>query len=179
MGAVWTIKNKDWIEHPSFGVGRVSEDRGDRLDIHFIDSGSKTILKTANLKSALSPGPDFKFPREKNRSRTAPKAKMQVHASFADFVNSAVIPHQGAHPQWERLDGWDQEPSKAHEGNRDIFGRFQHAGKTWKVHADTRLAPLMEAYIKQDADPFNRPRLMECSCSGGVLTQEGEPTHAT
>ena len=63
-------KPKDWIEHSAFGVGRVSEDRGDRLDVEFINSGVKTILKTAELKPALSPSPDFKFPREKNKSRT-------------------------------------------------------------------------------------------------------------
>lgn len=48
-------KANDWIEHATFGLGRVSEDRGDRLDIQFINSGAKTILKTAELKPALSP----------------------------------------------------------------------------------------------------------------------------
>jgi hypothetical protein len=67
---------KDWIEHPAFGLGRVSEDRGDRLDIDFINSGAKTILKTAEFKHALSPSPDFKFPREKNKSHT-PRFKVE------------------------------------------------------------------------------------------------------
>jgi hypothetical protein len=44
-----------WIEHPSLGIGRVCEDRGDRLDIEFITSGAKTILKSTDLKRALSP----------------------------------------------------------------------------------------------------------------------------
>jgi hypothetical protein len=93
-------KAKDWIEHPTFGIGRVSEDRGDRLDVDFINSGAKIILKTAELKPALSPSPDFKFPRDKNKSRTSHSqmsANKQVHASFEDFINSAVIPHQAAH----------------------------------------------------------------------------------
>jgi hypothetical protein len=148
-------KAKDWIEHPSFGLGRVSEDRGDRLVIDFINSGAKTILKTTELKPAVPPSPDFKFPQDKNKSRTSQmSANMHVHASFGDFINSAVIPHQAAHPEWKRLDGWDREPSKSQKGNRTIFAQFRHAGRTWKVHADTKFAPLMEAYMKQDGDPF-------------------------
>ena len=54
---------KDWIEHPTFGIGRVSEDRGDRLDVDFITFGAKTILKTAELKPTVPPSPEFKFPR--------------------------------------------------------------------------------------------------------------------
>ena len=68
-------KANDWIEHSSFGLGRVSEDRGDRLDIRFITSGAKTILKTAEFRPALSP-PDFKFPRAKGKSRT-PQSKVE------------------------------------------------------------------------------------------------------
>jgi hypothetical protein len=34
------------------------------------------------------------------------------------------------------------------------FAQFRHAGRMWKVHADTRFAPLMEAYMKKDGDPF-------------------------
>jgi len=54
-------KPRDWIEHASFGLGRVNENRGDRLDIKFINSGSKTILMTTELKPAAPP-PDIKFP---------------------------------------------------------------------------------------------------------------------
>jgi hypothetical protein len=69
-------KKNDWLEHAAFGLGRVSEDRGDRLDIEFINSGAKTIQKTAELKPALSPSPDFKFPRDKSKSRT-PQFKVE------------------------------------------------------------------------------------------------------
>src|ERR1700733_11380760 len=62
-------KAKDWIEHPTFGIGRVREDRGGRLEVDFIYSGAKTILKAAELKPALPPSADFKFPREKKKSR--------------------------------------------------------------------------------------------------------------
>jgi hypothetical protein len=62
-------KANDWIEHSAFGLGRVSEDRGDRLDIEFINSGTKTILKTIHLKAALSP-PGFQFPSDKVKARS-------------------------------------------------------------------------------------------------------------
>ena len=150
-------KAKDWIKHPSFGLGRVSEDRGDRVDIEFINVGAKTILKTTVLKPAEPPSRDFKFPQDKNKSRSS-QMSPKTHASFADFINSAVIPHQAAHPEWKRLDGWDCEPSKSQKGNRASFAQFRHAGRTWKVHADTRFIPLMEAYMKQDGDPFFEER---------------------
>ena len=62
-------KSQDWIEHPSFGLGQVSESREDRLDIDFVNSGTKTILKSTELKPAVSPDPDCKFPRAKRVSR--------------------------------------------------------------------------------------------------------------
>lgn len=148
-------KALDWVEHPSFGLGRVSEDRGDRVDIQFVTCGAKTILKSAVLKPAAPPSTDFKFPEDKNTSRSSrTSSKKHVHASFSDFINSAVIPHQAAHPEWERLDGWDRQQSKSQKGNPATFGHFRHAGRTWKVHADTRFSPLMEAYLKQESDPF-------------------------
>lgn len=63
-------KPKDWIEHSTFGVGQVSEDRGDRLDINFVGGGRKTLLKSTELKATIPPSPDFQFPREKGKSRT-------------------------------------------------------------------------------------------------------------
>jgi hypothetical protein len=69
-------KPRDWIEHSAFGVGRVSEDRGDRLDVEFVKFGAKTILKTAQLKPAASPSPEFKFPGERHKSST-PRFKVE------------------------------------------------------------------------------------------------------
>jgi hypothetical protein len=62
-------KTNDWIEHSAFGLGRVKEDRGDRLDIQFVNSGTKTILKTAEFRLGQQPS-DFKFPKAKRKSRT-------------------------------------------------------------------------------------------------------------
>src|ERR1035437_5822698 len=71
-----SFQEKEWVEHPAFGVGRVREDRGDRLDIQFTQSGLKTLLKTADLKPAMPPSPDFKFPKEKAKSGT-PRFKVE------------------------------------------------------------------------------------------------------
>jgi hypothetical protein len=65
-------KPQDWVEHASFGLGRVSESRGDRLDIEFINSGAKTILTTTELKRANPPSSDFKFTRDKRKSGASP-----------------------------------------------------------------------------------------------------------
>ena len=61
-------KAQDWIEHASFGLGQVSESREDKLDIEFVSSGRKTILKSTELKPAASPSPDFKFPKVKSHT---------------------------------------------------------------------------------------------------------------
>jgi len=74
--AAMKLKANDWIEHETLGLGRVNEDRGDRLDIQFITSGAKTILKTANLRSALAPE-DFETSTNKVKSRASRiKAKL-------------------------------------------------------------------------------------------------------
>jgi hypothetical protein len=63
-------KPQDWIEHFSFGIGRVSEARGDKLDIDFVNGGRRTLLKSTELTRAVAPGDGFKFPRNKSKSRT-------------------------------------------------------------------------------------------------------------
>jgi hypothetical protein len=57
-------KRHNWVEYASVGVGQVGEDRGHRLDI--VNCGSRTILKSTELKPAASLNPDFKFPRPKS-----------------------------------------------------------------------------------------------------------------
>jgi hypothetical protein len=68
-------KSQDWNEHASFGLGCVSESRGDRLDIDFVNSGAKTILTTTELKRANPPSSDFKFTRVKRKSGSSPKGE--------------------------------------------------------------------------------------------------------
>jgi hypothetical protein len=67
------IKNwrpQDWIDHASFGVGQVSESRGDKLDIDFVNGGRRTLLKSTELNRAVAPSEGFKFPRDKSKSRS-------------------------------------------------------------------------------------------------------------
>jgi hypothetical protein len=68
-------KPQDWVEHSSFGVGRIREERDDKLDIDFVQYGTKTILKSTALKAAIPPTPDFKFPHEKGKARN-PKVRL-------------------------------------------------------------------------------------------------------
>jgi len=63
-------KPQDWIDHASFGVGQVSEVRGDKLDIDFVNGGRKTLLKSTELNRAVAPSEGFKFPRDKSKPRS-------------------------------------------------------------------------------------------------------------
>jgi hypothetical protein len=63
-------KPQDWIDHALFGVGQVSESRGDKLDIDFVNGGRKTLLKSTELNRAAAPSAGFKFPRVKSKPRT-------------------------------------------------------------------------------------------------------------
>ena len=63
-------KPQDWIDHASFGVGQVSESRGDKLDIDFVNGGRKTLLKSTELNRAVAPSEGFKFPRDKSKPRS-------------------------------------------------------------------------------------------------------------
>jgi hypothetical protein len=47
-------KAQDGIESASFGLGQISDSREDKLDIEFVSGGSKTILKSTELKPAAS-----------------------------------------------------------------------------------------------------------------------------
>jgi hypothetical protein len=63
-------KPRDWVDHFSFGVGQVSECRGDKLDIDFVNGGRKTLLKSTALNRAVAPSADVKLPRDKSKPRT-------------------------------------------------------------------------------------------------------------
>jgi len=78
-------KPKDWIAHASFGVGQVSESRGDKLDIDFVNSGRRTLLKSTELNRAAAPGASFKFPRDKSKPRTS-KSKVKPLANISEVA---------------------------------------------------------------------------------------------
>jgi hypothetical protein len=68
-------KPQDWIDHASFGVGQVSESRGDKLDIDFVNGGRKTLLKSTELNRAVALGESFKFPRSKGKPHRTIESK--------------------------------------------------------------------------------------------------------
>jgi hypothetical protein len=74
-------------------------------------------------------------------------------SSFRDFVEQRVLPAQSDNPEHIRLDG------RTSGGNREIFAKFRHRGKLWKVHSDTHFEPLMLAYdailTGETSDPFD------------------------
>ena len=49
------IKLDDWVEHQKFGIGQVSEIRGDKIDISFLNSGERTLILSTPLQAATSP----------------------------------------------------------------------------------------------------------------------------
>lgn len=74
-----------------------------------------------------------------------------VHDSFAEFMVAIVLSGHQANPEHIRLNG---EPTG---GDQNAAGYFRHHGRTWKVDADTRYAPLLAAYdhLQQTGeDPF-------------------------
>ena len=84
-------KSQDWIEHPSFGIGRVNDSRGDRLDVDFVNSGAKTILSTTQLQPANPPSLDFKFTRDKRKSSSSQfKAARRPPLDFDHLVSSFI-----------------------------------------------------------------------------------------
>jgi hypothetical protein len=80
-------------------------------------------------------------------------ADVRVYESFVKWVEEEVQPLQTAHPNWTRLDGWENGPS-----NVQIVAKFRYEGYVWGVHGDTRFAPVFGAYTgyraSEDDDPF-------------------------
>ncbi len=66
---------------------------------------------------------------------------MIIHPTFIDFMESAVLPLRGQ----LRLDG------ATSGGNRSPFGWFRYRGAVWRVHADSRLEPLLLAHSAEVA----------------------------
>ncbi|MEO0927120.1 MAG: hypothetical protein AAFY63_14730 [Cyanobacteria bacterium J06643_13] len=79
---------------------------------------------------------------------------MTNYRNFVEFMEQLVIPEQKANPEHIRLDG------QLSGGNRNIFGGFQHSGRTWIVHSDTHYKPLPLAYVVAVTakEPFDENR---------------------
>jgi hypothetical protein len=82
-------------------------------------------------------------------------APADTFGSFKEFVEQVIMPMHALNPADERLDG---QPSG---GNREVVGTFFHAGRPWKVHADThydRLLLAFDALGRGAEDPFIQQR---------------------
>lgn len=64
----------------------------------------------------------------------------QHFGSFTELMETAVLPLLKKHPDWIRLDG------ALKGGNRIVFATFRYQYKTWKIHSDTLIAKLLEAF---------------------------------
>ena len=88
---------------------------------------------------------------------------MADYPSFRAFVEQMILPMQSAHPDDIRLDG---QPTG---GNREVVGTFWHAGRQWKVHADTHYRPVLIAYGALQAGELSDPFIERPTKSGACL----------
>jgi hypothetical protein len=93
--------------------------------------------------------------------------------SFAQAVRNLRL----ANPEWVRLNG------EAAGGDRNAWSYFVHAGKTWKVDADSHILPIIvahEHFQQTGIDPFalgNTPTREKLTVSSDVqhkLVQQDE-----
>ena len=75
---------------------------------------------------------------------------MIIYDSFTQLYENEVISLIKKNPDWIRLDG------AISGGNREIFAKFKYKGKTWKIHSDTHIEKLKNAYkmLINGEDPF-------------------------
>ena len=73
-----------------------------------------------------------------------------TYPNFDSFAQ-AVRNHHLANPEWVRLNGENAG------GDRNAWAYFTHAGRTWKVDADSHMRPILVAYDcfqRTGVDPF-------------------------
>lgn len=86
-----------------------------------------------------------------------------IYASFAECVEGCILPLQQANPTWLRLDGHQVG------GNTNVVARFQHDGQVWKIHADSRFAPVMRAFEAVASGNIENPFVRERTKNGDCL----------
>jgi hypothetical protein len=100
----------DWVEHPKFGVGQVTA-VGDNLSIRFLKEGEKILVKTAELKPASPPTPDFQWPKARSGgskvrvSRRAPADFNQLYELFRITFPGGFDDPQFAAKERQSLEG--------------------------------------------------------------------------
>ena len=111
----------DWVEHPKFGLGQITA-IGDNLSIRFLKEGEKMLVKTAELKPAGPPSPDFQWPKARSGSSKA-RVSRRAPADFDQLVElfRATFPAGFDDPQFE---------AKERSGPMSASGEFNnHLGK--------------------------------------------------
>jgi len=76
-----------------------------------------------------------------------------IFEDFPTLMERFVLPWKRKHPDDIRIDG------ETSMGNWHVAGRFRHANKLWKLHADTHYEPPIlahEAMRNGSPDPFTQ-----------------------
>lgn len=64
----------------------------------------------------------------------------QEYSSFAEFIESAVLPLHEQEPERKRLNGREKG------GDRTTWAIVRHGGLSYRVHADAEIAALIRPY---------------------------------
>lgn len=88
--------------------------------------------------------------------------------TFSGLMEEAVLPLLKKHPEWKRLDG------KEKGGNRTVFATFRYEYKTWKIHSDTVITKLLEAFELENSGqkPFLQSKTEKKNSCLRLSTQE-------
>ncbi len=94
-----------------------------------------------------------------------------IYNDYVSFMKAVVLPRKSARPDDIRLDGHRTG------GSREVVGKFKHADKVWKVHADTHYEPLYLALTaaSKGEDPFIEEATKRGRClslSSGLRTAQ-------
>jgi hypothetical protein len=95
----WNIN--DWVEHSKFGVGQITA-IADNLSIRFLKEGEKILVKTAELKPANPPTPDFQWPKARSGAGKV-RVSRRAPADFNQLTDlfRATFPAAFNDPQFE------------------------------------------------------------------------------
>ena len=75
----------DWVCHPKFGDGQVSQDNGDKLIVRFVSAGEKTMLRESIPAAGAPPFSGFRFPSTKASGTKRYKVEMPKREPALEF----------------------------------------------------------------------------------------------
>jgi len=59
------FKVDQWVRHPIYGDGQITQDSGDKYKVQFVSAGERVMLKTSISLAGQPPYPGFRFARRK------------------------------------------------------------------------------------------------------------------